>query len=207
MRARYGLLIAMLGMATPAHSADVGALIVDLSGSVDPAVDLFDEVVVGTELQLDANAELTLAHYGACNEIMVKGGAVIIGKNDIKIVGGREMSRIDVDCPEQVALVQTDTTNASVIMRNFNRIPEVPLAPQIVVNNAPGTMVDTLKILRDDTMIVELPVSRGTVAWPDGGLYLSDSTKYTLVLQGRGINHRAVVVASREASGRVVLRP
>ncbi|MEO1492823.1 MAG: hypothetical protein AAFV19_11780 [Pseudomonadota bacterium] len=200
-------LVSAIGLSAPAASADMRALIVDLAGTVDPAVDLFDELVIGTELTLGANTELTLSHYGACNEIVIKGGSVIIGKKDIKIVGGRELSRVQVDCPEQVALVQTDTTNASVIMRNFARIPSVPLAPQIVVNSAPGTDVNRLTILRDETEIADLPVKNGMVRWPDGGLYLSDNTKYTLVVRGRGVDHRAVVVASRDASGRVVLRP
>lgn len=210
MRKVHGFIVGIvsaMGLSAPASSADMHALIVDVAGSIDPAVDLFDELVIGTELTLGSSTELTLSHYGACDEIVIKGGSVIIGKKDIKIVGGQEVSRIGVDCPEQVALIQTDTTNASVIMRNFARIPEVPLAPQIVVNSAPGTDVNRLTILRDDTEIADLPVKNGRVRWPDGGLYLSNNTKYTLVVRGRGVDHRAVVVANRDASGRVVLRP
>lgn len=207
MRLSHGVFIGLLGIATPVHAVDIGALVVDLTGDVEPVVDLFDEIVVGTELRLGSDSELTLSHYGACDEISVRGGTIIVGKADVKITGGAELARVKVDCPEQVALVETDSTNASVIMRNFGRIPAVPLIPEIVVTAAKAAAVDTLTIMRDDKKIVALPVKAGSVEWPSGSLFLSHQTKYTLVLSGDGIDHRAVVVADKDAAGRVVLRP
>jgi hypothetical protein len=207
MRFSHGLFIGLLGVASPAYAVDIGALVLDVAGEVEPGLDLFDEVVVGTELRLGAESEMTLSHYGACDEISIRGGTVIIGKSDVKITGGSELARIKVDCPEPVALIETDSTNASVIMRNFGRVPAVPLIPDIVVAGASAKKIETLTIMRDDKEVATLPVKAGTIEWPAGNLFLSHQTKYTLVLTGDGIDHRAVVVADKESGGRVVLRP
>lgn len=202
--------IAVVGLALiagPALAGPPAALIIDVTGSVSPEIEAFDEVEAGTELTLSGGAELTLSHYGTCDEVSVRGGSIEVGTLDLGLARTTVVSRSRADCSEPVSLSETDTASASVIMRNFEQLPKVPLSPAIVISGKKRAGFDAMAILRGDKQIATLTVAQGKVAWPTDGLYLSNGTKYVLVLTGRSGEHRATVVADRERSGRVVLRP
>lgn len=195
----------MLLAATPALAAAQGALVTDVAGDVTPAVGLFDEIEVGTGLTLGPGARLTIEHYASCEVVTMIGGSVVVRAAGLDLRSAEVAGRADAPCPEAVALRAEETVTAGVALRGAGP-PAVPLAPEIVVAGG-GAGFDSMRVERDGHLVAALPVRAGRVHWPEGRLFLTDGGTYDLVLAGPAGEHRAGVVADRDAGGRTVLRP
>ena len=198
---------AAIFFAQAASAEEAGALVIDVVGDVSPAVGAFEDVAVGTKFVLTATAELTISHYSACEELTVRGGEVQVLDKTLELVGSEVVDRVQVDCPEAIALAAADTASATVVVRNFSELPKVPLSPSIVLVGASADDCDTFTLLRDNNKIVDLEIRDRQVVWPEAGLYLSDRTKYSVSLTGPGGEFGAEIVADKRTSARVVLRP
>ena len=84
-----------------AANAEKAALVVDIIGDSSPAVDPFSELEAGDEIELAGDAELIVMHYATCEEIHIAGGAMMIGRDGVRIAAGSEViARDKVECPE-----------------------------------------------------------------------------------------------------------
>ena len=200
-------LLAACLCAAPALAEDSGALVIDVVGDVSPAVDAFEDVAPGTVLTLGAGAELTISHYRTCEEVTLSGGRVTVGEAGLELDGTETLAREEVDCPSNVALAENDTASATVIVRNFEELPRVPISPSIVLVGDNAAKFSSMTLRREDKVITSLDIVDRQVQWPAEGLYLSNRTKYQLVLAGDGAEFAAEVVADRRTDARVVLRP
>ena len=203
---RLTMLAACLG-AAPALAEETGALVIDVVGDVTPQVDAFEDVAPGTVLTLGDGAELTISHYRACEEVTLSGGRVTVGEAGLELDGTETLAREEVDCPSNVALAVSDTASATVIVRNFEELPRVPISPSIVLVGENAAKYSSMTLRREDKVITNLDIVDRQVQWPSEGLYLSNRTKYVLVLAGDEGEFVAEVVADRRTDARVVLRP
>ena len=203
---RLTLLALCLGT-IPAVAEETGALVIDVVGEVSPAVDAFEDVAPGTVLALGAGAELTISHYRACEEVTLAGGRVTVGMDGLELDGTETLAREAVDCPSNVALAVSDTASATVIVRNFEELPRVPISPSIVLIGENAGKFNSMTLRRENQVITSLDIVNRQVQWPAEGLYLSNRTKYELVLAGDEGEFAAEVVADRRTDARVVLRP
>jgi hypothetical protein len=190
--------------ATPAL-AGPAALVTDVSGAVSPPVGLFHEVDAGTELTVERGASLTIEHYASCEAATVTGGPVVVAEWGLDLGRADVAERAEVDCPAAIALRTGEMIGAGIVLRGANQ-PRIPLAPEIVIAEG-GTGFESMRIERGGDPVRTLPVRAGRVEWPAGGLFLTDRATYVLVLSGPAGEHRARVVADREANGLTVLRP
>lgn len=203
-RAFLGMLLT--AVATAAAAGPPGALVTDVSGEVAPAVGLFDEIEVGTELALGAGARLTLEHYASCEAVTMVGGSVVVREGGLDLARADVAGRAELPCAHAVMLRPEDEITASVVLRGHGPV-RVPLVPEIVIAGG-GIGYDFLRIERQGGReVAALPVRAGRAEWPEGRLYLTDRTPYVLVLSGPAGEHRAGVLADRRAGGRTVLRP
>jgi hypothetical protein len=198
------LLSCLLLMAAPALAGPV-ALVTDVSGEVSPPVGLFHEVDAGTELTVAEGASLTLEHYASCEAATVTGGPVVVGENGLDLGRAEVAERAEVDCPAAISLRTGEMVGAGIVLRGAGP-PRIPLAPEIVVAGG-GAGFESVRIMRDGNPVRTLPVRAGRAEWPAGELFLTDRATYVLVLSGDGGEHRARVVADRDARGLTVLRP
>ena len=203
---RWALMSACLG-AAPALADGNGALVIDVAGDVSPAVDSFEDISAGTVLTLEDGAELIISHYKSCEELTLSGGVVTVGADALEMQGSEVLAREEVDCPATVAMATSDTASATVIVRNFEDLPKVPISPSIVLVGENAGRFSTFTLTRDDKVITSLNIVDRQVQWPEDGLYLSDRIKYLLQLDGSGAAYQAEVVADRRTNARVVLRP
>ncbi len=197
---------AILTATAAAPAGTPGALVTDVSGEVRPAVDLFDEVGIGTELELGAGARLTLEHYASCEAVTMVGGSVVVRETGLDLARAAVAGRAELPCAHAVTLSPEDEITASVVLRGSG-LPRVPLVPEIVVAGG-GAGYDLLRIeRRGGREVATLRVRAGRAEWPEGRLFLTDRTAYVLVLSGPAGEHRADVLADRGGGGRTVLRP
>lgn len=194
---------------TPAAlAAEPAALIVDVQGAVSPAVESFEDVDAGMVLTLAPDGEVIISHYKACEEITATGaGTISVSATGLELDGVTVSDRTAVDCPSAVALANADTASATVVIRDVMPLAKVPLVPEIVLVGDNAAKFEQLELRRRDAVIATLPVQNRRVQWPVDGLFLSDRTKYQLILTGPGVAANAEIVADKRTSARVVLRP
>src|SRR5699024_840315 len=104
-------------LAWPAAAIGPAALILDVSGTVEPAIEPFQEVADGTVLELGPDATLTISHYGSCEEVAVSGGTVAVRADGLGLEGSRVLSREEIACPGRVVMTEADLINMSVTLR------------------------------------------------------------------------------------------
>ena len=194
----------LLLAATPA-AAGPAALVTDVSGEVSPPVGLFNEIDGGTELTVARGASLTLEHYASCEAATVTGGPVVVGEDGLDLGRADVAVRAKVDCPATISLKAGEMVGAGIVLRGAGP-PRIPLAPEIIVAGG-GAGFESVRIERGGNPVRTLPVRAGRVEWPAGELFLADRAIYVLVLSGPAGEHRARVVADRDAGGLTVLRP
>lgn len=204
----FGLAAVMVFASIQVSSADeAGALVIDVVGEVSPIVEAFEDVPIGHKFLLGTGSELTISHYKACEEVTFRGGEVSVLADALTSAGSEVVDRVQVDCPEAVALAAADTASATVVVRNFAELPKIPLSPSIVLVGGRADEFRSMAIHRDGVKIADVEIRNRQVVWPDTGLYLSDRTKYGLTLAGDQGTFETEIVADRRSSARLVLKP
>lgn len=193
---------------SPAHADDPGALLIDAVGEISPALEPFEEIGIGARLTLAPNAEVTISHYGACEEVTVRGGAILIGRSTMQIYQGALLDRQKGDCPQSLELAETDVAVGGVVLRGMSLREQVPLRPQFVISGDPSRF-DRLVVAERNETVLSIPVSGRLVAWPDSAPDLDPLQDYSVILhrKGGGKVFSVAVKAEPEAPSRTILRP
>lgn len=175
-------------MASPA------ALVLDVSGSIEPPVALFDEVDDGTVLHLDAGATLTLSHYASCQEVALEGGTVSVGAEKLVVEGGRVLTLATVACPDRIDLAGAEQVNMGVALRAITSARIMAPAPEFVLVGAWGRQFDTIDVTDGDGTVTTLAVTDGRAAWPEDQAPLATGTSYHVVLHGPDAPPRTIEI-------------
>ena len=192
---------------TPALAGEPAALILDVSGQVEPEVALYDELGDGTVLKLGSDAKLTISHYGACEEVALTGGTVSIERDKLGIEGSQIESRSPVQCPDQVVMAAADLINMAVTLRSAKKTKVMAPSPEFVMPGAWGKQFDKLDIYGDGGQVATLAVSGGHAAWPADKQPLTVGQSYVVVLNGPGAQqHAARIEVTGDPLGMTVLK-
>jgi hypothetical protein len=188
-------------------AADPAALILDVSGSVEPEVGVYDEVSDGTVLKLDSDAHLTLSHYGICEEVAVIGGTVSVGKKNLDLEGSQVESRTRVQCPDTIVMSAADLVNMSVTLRSAKQKRVMAPTPDFVLAGQWGRQFDRLDVHGKAGRMATMSVSDGHAAWPGDAQPLTIGETYVVVLNGPGAQqHAARIEVTGEPQGMTVLK-
>lgn len=172
------LAIFALIWAAPALAAEKAALVIDVIGGTDPAVEPFSELDAGVEVTLEADAEIIVMHYATCEETHVAGGVVSVGRAALKTSGGATVIAQDkVECPETVAFVEETNASGAVVLRSAG---EAAISPRPVFV-APGATVVEVMV---DGAPVAARVVGGRAVWPSSAPDLMVGQTYQLRLTG-----------------------
>lgn len=190
-----------------AFAAEPAALVLDVSGSVEPDVALYDEVDDGTVLNLGAGAHLTLSHYGICEEVAVTGGIVSIGKEKLDLEGSQVESRTRVQCPDTIVVSAADLINMSVTLRSAKQARVMAPTPDFVLAGKWGRQFDRLDVHGKNGRTATMSVLDGRASWPDDAQPLTIGETYVVVLNGPGARqHAARIEVTGEPQGMTVLK-
>jgi hypothetical protein len=108
------------------------ALVLDVSGTVSPAVQRHTEVPGRTSLALNPSGRITFVHYRTCRVVTVAGGTVRILPTHFEAEGGRIESDRQRPCPRQQKLpITVSGQPGALVTRGITRQPALPiLTPQ-----------------------------------------------------------------------------
>ena len=179
-------------IAGPALAGEPAALILDVSGSVEPEVGLYDEVSEGTVLSLATDAKLTISHYGACEEVALTGGTVTVNPDKLAIEGGEVVSREPVECPDQVVASAADLINMAVTLRAAKKqAPGMAPTPEFILPGAWGKQFEKLDLYGNAGLVTTVPVVGGRASWPAEAPALNVGETYVVVANGTGAQQYA----------------
>jgi hypothetical protein len=199
--------IACFVLASTPALAGPAALVLDVSGTVEPEVGLYDEVAEGTVLKLGDGAMLTISHYGACEEVALTGGTVSVGADELGIEGSEIRSRAPVQCPDQVVMSAADLINMAVTVRAVRMAKLMAPQPEFVLARPWGRQFEKLDVYGKDGQLATLPVSDGHAVWPAALPPLVVGETYVVVLNGPGAQqHAARIEVTADPLGMTVLK-
>lgn len=194
-------------IASPALAGEPAALVLDVQGSVEPKVALYDEVGDGTVLTLAKGARLTISHYGACEEVAVTGGTVSVGIDKLGLDNSEVQSRTSVQCPDQIVMAAADLINMAVTLRSAKKVKVMAPAPEFVLPGAWGKQFDKLDLYGDGGLVTTVPVSGGHASWPAAQAPLTVGGTYVVVLNGPGARqHAARIEVTADSPSMTVLK-
>ncbi|MCH7710037.1 MAG: hypothetical protein IH903_00210 [Proteobacteria bacterium] len=180
------------------------ALVIEVTGTVEPALEPYSEVADKDNVKLAAGARLTFLHYATCQEVAVSGGRITFTAEAFRVEGGGITHSSRVDCPRSVT-IQPDAVAGAVLFRGVRARTVVTLNPRpvFVLVGAKATNFTRIRILRDKKTIFEGKIEGRRFAWPEGEPPLAPGWVYALdLLTAGGGKPRTVAVEVVDQRGR-----
>lgn len=206
---RLMVLIAAL-LAGPAAAQQPGAaLVLAVSGAVQPPFEAFDEVPAGALLRLGDDAEITLLHYAECTERRLRGGTVVVAALAMRVGrGAAVLAETPQPCPATAVLTKGDTAVGAVILRS-GADPVAILAPQptILLIGARRDAVVRLTLQADGSEPVALSLGRDGARLPAGAPPLDPARRYVLAATDAAGGQSFVACRVAPGAGLTLLAP
>ena len=181
--------VAALMSCGASQAGEPAALVVELSGEIEPALFPFSEIEDGTEIRLGEETRLGFVHYGTCKMVVMIGGEVRIERRRYMIRRGRVESERAQDCPREVVLDEEGTAagvlmrgaeSAGVLMRSGETVSVMPLRPSFVFAGARADGIASVAVGAGDAVVATLPAEGRRAAWPETAPDLEADTVYTV---------------------------
>lgn len=183
-------------------SAHAKALILTADGDINPAAEVFSEAVSGDRFQLAANAEITLLHYGACQEVRFRGGVVSVSHDGLTTTGERvEVTK--VPCPRKVRFKENADAVAAVVLRDLSTAVKINTRPVFALLRDKVFLVE---IVQNDVVIGRIRVEGRSARWPASAPPLTPGGRYIVSLLES--DRRSSIVATVAADiGITIVQP
>lgn len=187
--------------------AEPAALVMEVQGAVTPHVDRFQELEVGTTIEIASGGQLTIEHFKTCESTTVSGGSVTVGRNSLRIDGSYLVERAVSQCMVALQVLPWDSVKAGVVLRSIVLRPTVPARPEFVISHPDLARFDRVTIEQSGNEVVSLPLMAGRATWPAQEGPLHTGTEYSIFLRGNVREFQASVMVGDKGSGIVILRP
>ncbi|MEM7189471.1 MAG: hypothetical protein AAF439_07655 [Pseudomonadota bacterium] len=185
------------------------ALILDITGEIEPAVEAFDELPAGQTLTLSPGAEISMTFYPTCEDVSIRGGIISITENSMTIDGDGEVTAYAKgECPGNVKLAASDLINAAIITRSNDTRPAISLRPTIAVIGRDISRFKSVAVYSlDNQLVQEVPLEGRKAKWPLDVAPLTDGGEYLLVVKGEEVQmQQAKILAAADAPQVIILR-
>ena len=190
----------------PIGDGEPRALVMDIAGFSDPAIEAFDELNDGAEVKLEAKAEIAMTFYPTCEDLTIRGGTLSIAEGKLAIKDGTIVSRAKGECPGHVKLSPADVVNASIVTRTIKQRPWINTDPLMIgLAGSKAGAYEKIGVYATDGTVFEAPLTGRGVVWPEGAGKLKPGEQYTIVLTGKDIQTFAAKVIPDEKAPRVTV--
>lgn len=192
-----------------AQAGEPRALVLDVTGKIEPETLAFDELAAGALIELAPGAEISLTFYPTCEDLTVRGGSITV-KDRSMLVGdnGEVVAYTKSECPGTVTLAVSDTVLPAIVTRSI-RPDLTALDPDtvIAVSGPDADLYTRVAIHGSDGEIGSAPIIGRRAAWADGMPALVPARQYRIVVSGPGAQMRAAsVVAATDGPAILLLR-
>ncbi len=161
--------IVVFALSLQAQSAPApAALVVNVSGSVTPAVTPFSELTAGTQLNLGADGKLIFDDYYSCTEVTVTGGRVDLAAKGYKTSAGAKTSEERVPCKQEVVL-KAGGEALTQLMRGgepSSQVPRLSVRPSFVLVGARSQSFAAANITQKNAPIGTVKLIGPRFDWP-----------------------------------------
>ena len=185
---RIVLAMAAALVLAPAHAAlaaQGAALVLDVSGRMQPGLTRYGEIPATTTVTLERGARLVFVHYFTCRTVTVVGGAVRV-EADGYAVGSGLASEDSTRCPRRISLKRGAEVGGIMVRGIRPPPPHAPLRlstqPSFVVVGARAGDVAAVRIVRGGQTMLEAPLAGPRFEWPAGAPELLADTDYELTV-------------------------
>lgn len=163
------------------------ALVIEVTGTIEPALEPYSEVANKDNFKLAGGATVTFLHYATCQEVVVNGGRITFTVGAFRVEGGDITNSSRVDCPRSVT-IQPDARAGAVLLRGLRASAVVKLNPRptFVLVGAKASNFVRIRILKDKRTFFEGKLEGRRFAWPVGAPPLAPSKGYALDLLTAG---------------------
>jgi hypothetical protein len=172
--------------ATAVQSAPAG-LIIEVTGTIEPAIRPGSEIVEGMELRLARHTTLSFVYYTTCRLVTMKGGTVRLHDGRYAIDAARQVKEEKVTCV--VAPLAPGGgrigPGAGVILRSLDGLPRVGHRPTIVVGGAQAAQVERVVVRDGERVVAELPLAQGRAVWSASTAPLAEGRTYVFQFDRR----------------------
>ncbi|MBI3707274.1 MAG: hypothetical protein HY246_06295 [Proteobacteria bacterium] len=207
LAAALGLAALWLMPLPAAAQSGATALITDLTGTSEPAIEPFSEVPAGTTLKLAANGKIAFLFYDTCETVTIAGGTISFGDVSFEVTGGKVLEKTPSPCPRKVTL-RADGTIAGVMLRSSAAARsnlKLSTQPALVLAGKAGGTFGTLQITKANAVVYEAKLHGPQFSWPKDVPALIEGQPYQLVLLPKAAGGRSMYLdftaADPHASG------
>lgn len=169
----------------PAQAARAVALVLDLNGDAKPAVEPFSELASNDSITLADDASITFLHYGTCEEVVVKGGVLVLTERTYLSRKGKIVKVTRAKCPKKVALAGEARTGG-VRLRAGSAGLKLNPKPSFVLVGAARAGVSEVVVMRDGKEVAREKVDGAKFVWPGDAKPLAPGRGYSLSLVDSG---------------------
>ena len=168
------------------ETSDPVALVLEVSGTVKPAVAPFGELHAGMKLTLDSGTRLRFVHYKSCRITRVRGGELTLLPSGHLLRDGTTESDEIRTCPKRLAAGGQSGVAGGLVMRGSGG-GEIQLPPQPTLMFA-GARAErfTQVLLEAQAMRVPLERASGVPVWRYAGPLLAPGSYRLVVLSVDG---------------------
>lgn len=162
--------------AQPSHPAV--ALVLEVSGTTDPALRPFRELRAGDRVTLERGARLVVLHYDReCRMLTIDGGAVTFRQRGEPVVKDGAVSSREGKCPRRL---EARSTAGAVIMRSA--AAKLSARPSFTIGGARAVDVASVRVLDAEQRkpLMQVPVENGQFRYPVFAAPLETNRHYTL---------------------------
>ena len=203
------VLACFLSITNAASAAAKGipvALITDIIGPVAPAFQAFDEVAIGTEINLADKAEISISHYKQCRDIRVRGGRLKVRSTGIKIIGSTVISAVSSVCPKRIKLAESNVVSAVVRLRNTPSALKLTARPEVIfVGNNREHFISGAVFDLAGQRLAEMRFNGHHAHFSADAPALRSGVNYKLILKGADGSERGIPFVCSEAGGSVAI--
>ena len=197
---------AALAKARAMGEGEPRALIIDILGLSEPAIDAFDELNDGASILLGDEAELVLTYYPTCEDLTIRGGRISIEGERMTLDDGKLVARETGHCPGDVRLSPADIVNASVLLRSIRRRPLISTTPKLIGVTGPGSEnYSKIAFYGPEGLLFEADLDGRRVPWPEQAGDLAADQIHTVVLSGADVQTFAARVRAVEDASPVTV--
>ena len=173
-------------------------LVVEAQGRMEPHIEAFSELAIGTTVRLDGEARLKIAHYHTCEVVSFVGGQIDFSRFQYFARGSKVRVHQRRTCPTRYTLKKYETAGG-MIMRFGETITT---RPTIVLLGPGAKTIRSIQIHQEQQIVFEVTVEDGKPVWPTS-LELTPGLYYRFdFVSSKGIARQATFMARASPSAR-----
>jgi hypothetical protein len=195
-----------LGLAN-ALAAQV-ALVIDISDSVESAVQAFSEIEAGDMVDLGTHGRLEFLDYYSCKNVVIVGGRVSFTDRRFLLRGGKIIDESRGKCPKVVTL-NKDARVGGVRLRSSSATLRLPARPWLAFTGRNRDFAVQVRILRKGSATLTLSLNGWQLQWPEDWDELSAGSYMLEILSKDGAKYRGLpfeVTSSGRRSKMTIIR-